>query len=116
MFLLLFLGISILSVFPCHGGLQPPFINTVNAIYNRCILNNIESRVSIGVNKTYVFSLTEESFVSESRHLRHYFHNCDITLLIRAANDTEERQRWIDVLYFFRVETEELDLNPPLVT
>ena len=24
-FLLLFLGISILSVFPCHGGLQPPF-------------------------------------------------------------------------------------------
>ncbi len=25
-FLLLFLGISILSLFPCHGGLQPPFI------------------------------------------------------------------------------------------
>jgi hypothetical protein len=24
-FLPLFLGISILSVFPCHGGLQPPF-------------------------------------------------------------------------------------------
>ncbi len=64
-FLLLFLGVSILSVFPSHGGLQPPFINTVNAIYNRRILNNIESRVSIGVNKTYVFSLTEERFVYE---------------------------------------------------
>ena len=55
----------------------------------------------------------KEHFVSESRHLRTHFHNCDVTLLIRVADDCEERQRRIDVLYFFRVETEELDLNPP---
>ena len=32
--------------------------------------------------------------------------------MIRFANDTKERQRWIDELYFFGVETEELDLYP----
>ena len=58
----------------------------------------------------------KEHFVFESRHLRTHFHNCDVTLLVRVADDCEERQRRIDVLYFFRVETEELDLNPPLVT
>jgi hypothetical protein len=55
----------------------------------------------------------KERFVSQSRHLRHHFHNSDIILRIRFAYDSEERQRRIDELYFFRVETEELDLHPP---